>query len=194
MKKPKLTKVEEQVLMALYERRERDGSTPTDELIAATGLSRGEVVAALASLKEQKMIGGGPPSLADTASELLQEMDSGLTPTKPGYAEHVILAASLLAKADEGYLAAELGYDPEFVSTVGSRLRTGGVWTGDGVNEVHKTIWMESENGGIDFFLCGAVATGDLMIVGHGPAGPMYQMTEGGKTKVENLLKKRPAA
>src|SRR4051812_20158349 len=61
-------------------------------------------------------------------------MDDKLKPTDSGYAEHVILIASALANANEEFLASELGYDKEFVATVGSRLRNAGIWVKGNLN------------------------------------------------------------
>lgn len=183
----KLSKAEEAVLLFLYEKKDSGASLDTDAIIIATGLSKCEVVQALASLVEGGLI-GGPPSLLNRAMSALKEMDEKFTPVSEGYAEHIILVASLLAGAKEADLAAEIGYDAEMVNLVGSRLRSSGVWTGDEVSPSHLSAWT-SDGGGTAFFLDGAVARGDLQIVSHTPEA-QYQMTEGAKRRVEILLRR----
>ena len=179
----KLPKNEEKVLLALFERED----VKSDEIAAATGLSRSEVLAALASLKEQGMV-GGPPSLLEHTMGSLRELDGNLNPTDAGYAETIILMASMLSKSDERFLAEELGYDKEFVGTVGARLRASGVWKGDAITQEHLSAWCK-DGGAVAFFLDAAVAQGDMMVVGHGTDGPQYKMTPGGRTHVENLMR-----
>lgn len=183
----KLSKTEEAVLLFLYENKDAGTSLDTDAIIAATGLSKREIVQAIASLVEGGLI-GGPPSLLNRAMAALKEMDEKFTPVSEGYAEHIILIASLLASANEADLAAELGYDAEMVNLVGSRLRGSGVWAGDEVSPQHLHAWT-SDGGGTAFFLDGAVARGDLQIVGHTPEA-QYQMTTGAKRRVELLLRR----
>jgi Iron dependent repressor, N-terminal DNA binding domain len=179
------TKTQDKVLLALYERKD-DAEAPSIKQIAqATGLSEATVRQTLQELEENGMV-QGPPNLLNEAMQALKDMDENLAPTDSGYAEHIILIASLIAKADEPFLADRLGYDPEFVAMVGSRLRASGIWKGDHVSDYSREKWM-GKDGGLLFFLDAAVATGSLMK----PDDQHYQMTPGGLHSVAALIKKR---
>jgi hypothetical protein len=99
----------------------------------------------------------------------------------------ILLASGFSGKADESFLAKELSFDKEFVSLVGSRLRSAGIWAGDKIADERPKLWADAA---MAFFLDGAVATGDLMIVGGTPDNRQYQMTPTGKTVVANLKKR----
>lgn len=181
----RVSKNADAVLLYLYENRESETSLDTEAIIKGTGLAADDVRQALTELSEAGLI-RGPPSLLTMSMNSLKEMDEKFTPVSAGYAEHIILVASILARANEKYLAAELGYDPETVALVGSRLRSSGVWEGDQVNPSHLKTYAE-EMGGTAFFLDGAVARGDLQIVGRTPK-PQYQMTDSGKRNVTRMF------
>lgn len=178
------SKIEDKVLVFLFENKDSDAPSDVEAIMKGTGLSADDVRQALTSLSEAGLI-VGPPSLLNRAMECLKEMDEKLTPISDGYAEHIILAASILAKADEKYLAAELSYDSETVALVGSRLRSSGIWDGEQVNEHHLKAYTE-DGGGTAFFLDGAVARGDLQIVARTPE-PQYQMTASGIRRIERM-------
>jgi len=179
------SKIEDRVLVFLFENKDSDEPQNIEAIVRGTGLSADVVRQALTSLSEAGLV-GGPPSLLKLAMDSLKEMDEKFTPISGGYAEHIILVASILAKADEQYLAAELGYDPEMVALVGSRLRSSGIWDGDQVSEAHMKLYTE-DGGGTAFFLDGAVARGDLQIVARTPE-VQYQMTDSGKRRVNQML------
>lgn len=185
----KVSKIADAVLLYLYENKESETASDVAAIIQGTGLPADDVRQALTELQEAGLI-GGPPSLLKLAMDALKDMDEKFTSVSAGYAEHIILVASILAKADERYLTAELGYDPEIVALVGSRLRSSGVWEGDQVNPSHLRYYTE-EGGGTAFLLDGAVARGDLQIVGRTP-GPQYQMTEGGRRSIGHMLFRGP--
>lgn len=186
--KMKLSKSQESVLRFLYEHKD-DEDISTARIVAGTGLRPDEVVQALATLQEAGMV-GGPPSLLKRTMDALKEMDDNLAPTDAGYAEHIVLLASAIEKGDETFLAAELGYDKDFVATVGSRLRSAGIWTADGLSDASLQRW-KTENGGMAFWCDGAVATGSLKVAGTTQDGkPQYQMTERGMSDAAKLIKK----
>jgi len=185
MPEVKLTPDEERVLLYLYEHKNDGLEAILDEIMAGTGLNESTTMAALRSLKEKGYIDGGRDILAETMTAL-KKIDANLTPANRGFSEQVILFASAISRANEKFLALELSYDPEFVGLVGSRLRNSGIWIGDSVAELHMRRWKESE---ISFFLDGAVAIGDLMIVGQYDTDPQYQMTESGKSQVATIIR-----
>lgn len=183
-----LSENEKKVLAYLYEHRDDGEQVSTANIIKGTNLSKAKVRAALEALKAGGYISGGDPSLAENATRILAEMDAGLSPTSRGYGEHLVLVASFISKADETFLADELEFDADFVAMIGSRLRTSGVWSGNQVSPEHAELWTE-EQGGISFRLDGAVASGDLVIIGKNDQGSLlYQMTPSGRGYVEHLL------
>jgi hypothetical protein len=186
MSKRKLTDNEERVLLCLYERRDSDQEIPFEKIVASTGLSPKEVRSSIRGLTEAGMIGGNGPDLLREATDALMKMQPEIQPTARGYSENIILVASILAKADEAFLANELSYDPEFVAVVGSRLRAAGIWKGGAISERHLNDWKKDSTA---YFLDCAVAAGDLMIVGENSNGDLlFQMTSSGKGHVEKLL------
>lgn len=184
MTKRQLTADEDRVLLYLYEHKDEGEANSLSKIMAGTGLSESTAKAALRTLKEGNYIGGGQDLLAE-CMEALKKLDPNFEPTASGYAEHIVLIASALFKADESILAQELGYDPEFVGIIGARLRSAGIWIGNDLSLGRLDAWDE-----LSFFLDGAVACGDLMVVSKIGDEPEYQMTSSGKTKVENILKK----
>jgi hypothetical protein len=186
-----LSEVEKKVLLFLCEQKELGHTQPNVAAICdGTGLGRQVVRRALRALVEKKLLGGGPPDLLEEVMGLLSEQDPNLKATDPGYAEHVILLASAISKADEAFLAEELGYDLEFVSIVGSRLRSSGVWDGDHLSEDSLKGWT-SDGGGLNFYLDGAIATGDLVAAERDKNGErQWKMTEKGLVRGADLIKK----
>jgi DNA-binding transcriptional ArsR family regulator len=183
-----LPKDEEAILRFLYEKKDAETRPSVADICASTGLSRQVARRAMRSLEEKGMI-SGPPDLLKQTMAALNDQDKNFGPTDPGYAEHVILLASAISKADEQFLADELGYDIEFVSLVGSRLRSSGIWVGDHLSDESQKDWCE-DGGGITFYLEGAVATGDLIAVERNDKGErQWKMTEGGLKRGANLIK-----
>lgn len=185
----KITKHERAVLEFLF--RHKDETPPFNAIRSGTGLSHRETRRALRGLKQGRYI-DGPKDVIDAATEFLAAVDIDFKPTASGYSEHLILAASAISKADESFLAAELDFDDDFVALVGSRLRNSGVWDGPNVSDGHMKEWCHEEQGGVAFLADGAVATGDIMIVGKDENGGGYlmQMTESGKTHAANIIKR----
>ena len=129
--------------------------------------------------------------LLTDATRALREIDPGLSPVSPGYAEAIVLLASYLtdgcenAKTDD-QLAALLGFDVEFVRTVGSRLRSSGVWNKDGLTAEARASWDD----GTIFWLDVNIARGDMQVVGGEPGNRQYQLTESGLRAAADLVKK----
>lgn len=190
MSKRKLAPSEEKVLQFLYQHRE-DPVRPTKAQIAAgADLSISEATNVLTSLEERGMIRGRSPSLLNNAAAILKQIDPNFKPTDSGYNEHVVLLASFLSRADEAFLADELGFEPEFVATVGSRLRAAGTWAGDQLSDEAYGEWMKPDGGAISLWLDGAVACGDLMVTGRDAEGSrLFQMTPGAKRTVEAIMR-----
>ncbi len=181
-------KDEESVLKFLYENSEVETQPTVADICAGTKLTRQVVRESLRSLAEKGMI-SGPPDLLQQTMAALKDQDKNFEPTDPGYAEHVILLASALSRANEQFLAEELGYDIEFVSLVGSRLRSSGIWVGDHLNDESRKEWCD-DGGATIFYLEGAVATGDLVVVERNADGErQWKMTEGGLKRGANLIK-----
>jgi DNA-binding Lrp family transcriptional regulator len=186
MTKRKQTDTEKRVLVFLYEKKDAGREITFDEIVAGTGLSPRQARIAIRSLTDDGLIGGNGPDLLRSATETLAKMQPDLSPAARGYAENVVLVASVLAKADEAFLAEELSYDSEFVALVGSRLRTSGIWKGESVNERHLNAWKEDPTA---YLMDCAVAVGDLMVVGENDEKQLlYRMTSGGQVHVKNLM------
>lgn len=174
---------EEKILLYMFEHKE-EGELSIEKIASFTGLDVAEVQERLQLMQETGLV-SGPEPLLSRSMRCLKEIDVKFEATAKGYSEHIILIASALEKADEEFLARELGYDTEFVSIVGSRLRTAGIWRGNAVEENHYQNWLKD---GFAFFIDGAVATGDMMIVGGTRDNPNYQMTPGGKSEVAKII------
>jgi hypothetical protein len=170
----KLSDAQERVLRYLYEHKDDDGALSEQKVSDSTGLRLPVVKRALTELTEMGMV-SGPDSLLARSARTLKEIDATFTETSAGFAEAIILIASVIEKADESYLTDALQYDREFVALVGSRLRAAGIWLGEDVP--HAKLWEQDP---ISLFLDMKVATGDLMVVGGTPSNPAYKMTESG--------------
>lgn len=181
-----MSKDERAILDFLFRHKDEEGNTSLVAICDGTGLSRQVVRRTLRSLQEQNMV-GGPPNLYDQSVNLFKEMEPKFNPTDSGFNEHIILVASIIEKAEEGFLADELSFDAEFVGLVGSRLRQAGIWAGAAVaKRFYDAIMKDSLN----FWLAGAVATGDLMIVGQNEMGDdMFKMTDSGLAAGAKLIK-----
>ncbi len=182
-----LTANQRKVLVFLFEQKDHEKESSLNEIADGTGLNESACSEALRELQEAGYIGGSAMDLLASSMDALKELDPEFNPTSRGYAEHIILIASAISQANESFLASQLSYDPEFVGLVGSRLRNAGIWK---ENSLAPARFKEWEKSGISFFLDGAVATGDLMVVGFENGEPQCQMTSGGKSHVEKLLKR----
>lgn len=183
----KLTAEQESVLRFLYE---NQNARPSDQEIAARiGMPLAKTKDALRSLQEMGLV-GGPKSLLDRIVSAMRELDPDFNMIRPGSAESIVLLSSFFEPADEDSLAAELGFDLEFVKTVGSRLRSSGIWRGDNLSERAKQSWLE-DDGGISFSLDAAVAAGRLVVCGENDeGGRLYKMTKEGEKDAAALIKK----
>lgn len=127
--------------------------------------------------------------LAFKVRKVLAQMDETMVPTSSSYAEAAVLLASLIVGASEDDIASGLGYDRQFVDIVGNRLRNAKIWMAGEVDPRAVARW-ESENGGVAFFCDVNVALGQFAVVSYGDDGePAYSMTEGGKKRVEAMLR-----
>jgi DNA-binding MarR family transcriptional regulator len=179
----KLSSNQQKVLIYL-----NDNEAPSlEQIISGTGLGNEAVRKALARLKELGFV-NAPEGLLDRATEILNKLDDKLTPTSNGFAEYIILIASLISKADEKFLAQELEYDPEFVAMVGSRLRSAKIWVEDQVSALHRTAF-EDESNPAAFWMAGLVAMGDFKIVSGHDDEPKYAFTDHGKKRAEILAR-----
>lgn len=126
---------------------------------------------------------------ADKLSAVLTAMDENFTPLSDGWAGAMILLASYEMGADEFLIADALGYDSEFVSLVGNRLRNSKIWTKRRLSS-RASKRYDGEDGGIAFFLDINVANGSMKIGSYRKEDgePMYSMTDSGKRHVEQML------
>lgn len=177
----KLSPEQEKVLIALH-----DGYTDPEKLAKQVCLSVPAIKKALSELQELGMV-NGPKGLLDDCVEALKEMDDKLSPVDEGYSEHILLIASALSNANEEFLASELGYDKEFVSTVASRLKNAGIWVNGNLADDVRQSWMEDD---ISFFSDGSVACGFLEVVRGKGKDRRYKLTESGLKKGADLIKK----
>lgn len=177
----KLNAEQEKVLVALH-----DGYSTPEKVSKHAGLSKAKVQTILVQLKELGMI-EAPSGLLEAATKTLKEMDDKLAPTDSGYAEHIILVASALTDANEEFLANELGYDKEFVSTVGSRLRNAGIWINGKLDAECRKSWMENS---VAFWVDGGVACGYMTVVGGSGRDRKYKLTDAGVRRGASLMKK----
>lgn len=182
-----LTKSQDRVLCVLYEQRDARSPPNIEQIAKGAGLSEAATRRVLVELRELGMV-AGPPSLCEQVEEALKELDPKIQPTSPGFQECVIVVASAFADANEKSLAAELGYDQEFVSTVGSRLRAAGIWSGDTLHPDRREAWLADSAA---LLLDMNVATGDLMVVGGTVKNPQYQTTKQGDVAAATRIKRK---
>lgn len=129
------------------------------------------------------------PNILTEIMEGLRAIDPKFKPTDAGYSEYVVLLASFTEGADDDHLAKVLGYDIDFVKTVGARLRASGIWTADELSKDSKDAWFK-DGGDTAFFLDGAVATGDLVVVSGGNGlERQFKMTDSGLAAGAKLMK-----
>ena len=126
-------------------------------------------------------------TLRDAIRKSVHDADPNLKETDQGFMEQSILLASIHLGAVEADIAEELGYEPEFVNVIGSRLRNAEIWTGDIVNPAHLKAWAEKDKGGIAFLMDSSVGGGDMVLVDRKPGGPHYALTPAGIKRVESL-------
>jgi hypothetical protein len=180
----KLTKRQTKILQYLYDH--KSGSGLPENIAKALGFSERDVRSDIRVLQEMNFV-SGPPSLLSHCEKTLADLDDKLDATAPEYPAYVVLIASLLSRADEDHLAAELGYDREFVGLVGSRLRNAKIWHDDEVPEVVLSRW-KGEGGGIAVWLDMGVAAGTMVCADGDTETPSYTATPEGKRIAERVL------
>jgi DNA-binding Lrp family transcriptional regulator len=161
----------------------------TDDIAKNTNLGQMAVRHCIERLSELGYIKKNR-GLKELAEESLREIDSNFLAVNGGYAEHLVLIASILAKPDESLIADELGYDLDFVKTVGSRLRTAGIWSGETINPAHRDEYLLPERGGAAFFLDGAVACGNMIVVSREGGSAQYRLTDQGISAATRIIKR----
>ncbi len=176
----KITKKQENVLIALH-----GGATNISDLCKKSGLPESEVVKALDELKQAGFV-EGPPSFAEQCAAVLKEMDDTLKPIDRGYQEAIILVASVIAKADEKFLADNLGYDLEFVQVVGNRLRNSKIWVGD---KVREDVLQQWETSSVSFMVDVNVASGIFRIIGGEGENRQIELTAEGLKEGARIMK-----
>jgi hypothetical protein len=128
-------------------------------------------------------------TIKEKVTAAILSSDSKIREIDPEFMDQAVLLASAMIGADEKRIAEELGFDREYVSLVGSRLRAAGIWRGAEMSDEHLTAW-EGEMGGIAFGLDANVAGGSMVVTDSAKrGGPHYSMTEAGTRKVEAMKK-----
>lgn len=126
--------------------------------------------------------------ISDWVAGLIKELDPKLTPTSDGYSEACVMAASFVAGAREEVIAESLGYDREFVDTVGNRLRSAKIWHGEQLDAATRERWA---NEPIAMILDVNVAKGSMVIAKRNDDGePLYALSPSGRREVERMLSK----
>jgi hypothetical protein len=182
----KLTKRQTKVLQYLYDH--KADSVEPEHIAKSTGLSERDVRADIRVLQEMNFV-SGPASLLSRCEQLLAKQDDKIDATSPEYPAYITLLASVISRADEEYLATELGYDREFCATVGSRLRNSKIWRDDEVPAVVLDRW-QGKDGGIAFWLDMSVAAGMMECADGDAEQPRYGISSSGKRRVEQMLHK----
>lgn len=128
--------------------------------------------------------------MLDRITALIGDLDPNMTATSRGFGEAAVLLSALDIGADENRIVEALGFDPEFVGLVGSRLRAAGIWRDHDISPRHWEAWQDETSGGTAFWMDHGVATGALAIVeGGGRSERQYTMTADGKAMVERMMR-----
>lgn len=130
--------------------------------------------------------------MSGIASEIfvvVSQLDEKLKRTDTAFMVAAILIAALKFGADEDEIAYHLGYAPEFVSTIGQRLRKSGVW--EGLTSAHQNAWSDSESGGMAFWMDVTIGEGFIECCSGPGEEPQYRMTEEARREVEKKLRRR---
>ncbi len=141
MAKPKLSRLEEDVLRLMYDASKsgKETSTPSD-MANRLGCEEDAIMDALNRLLALGYVSPPPPSttLAEIDAKLLK-----LDPKAEIETPDRVVMASLLIGANEDAIM-KLGLDPKGVRTIGDRLRRNGVWDAGGVDEPDSdtSFWM----------------------------------------------------
>ena len=92
------------------------------------------------------------------------------------------MASILAEKANEDFLAEQLGYDRDFVGLVGSRLRAAGAWTN---KQFDQGFITKLETHKVTLNLFSAIAGGDVMVVGGSKEESIFELTPKGRRRIE---------
>lgn len=128
---------------------------------------------------------------SDQMANVLRSMEIGIGPTSPGFSEAIVLLSSVENGADEQRIAGLLEFDPEFVATVGNRLRSAKIWEGDKLSLRAWKHW-HGENGGMAFCLDVNIASGEMMVAKWEGDEPLYSLTPSGKKRAARMLGIKP--
>lgn len=179
-KKVQLTKIEENVLRALYEAHKKGEDSPLVEVIAkAAKCTEAEALRALNRLHVLGMV--GKPDLAEvalsTVDKALREIDEN---ADCNTASRVLMASIMIGSGDEEKIC-RMGLPADDVRVIGDRLRRNGVWDAGGVDEPRD---------GVEFCLLCAVADGLMERQFNRDKGEwMYQNTPDGMERAKRMLK-----
>lgn len=123
-------------------------------------------------------------SFRDEMSGMLDRLGLGLPGTAEGRMEALVLLSSVFIGADEPEIARGLEFEPEWVESVGKRLRANGIWS-EAVNRHAKDY--DTDEGGTAFLLDTMVALG-RMFCAHEDGEPKYGLTSEGKKQAASLI------
>lgn len=126
-------------------------------------------------------------TIKEAVRKSILEADEHLKETDVEFMHQAILLASGFVGAEEEAIAEELEFDPEFVRSIGSRLRTAGIWSGDDLNNWHRDAWCDQDKGGVAFMLDAAVAGGTMILKERREGEPLYSLSPAGLKRVESL-------
>lgn len=126
-------------------------------------------------------------TIKEAVCESILKADPKLKETDVEFMHQAILLASGFVGANEREIADELEFDPEFVNSVGSRLRSAGIWNGDDLNETHRDAWFDDQKGGVAFIMDAAVAGGNMILAERRDGEPFYKLSPAGIRHVESL-------
>ena len=182
---PNITRRQRRVLQFLADNKK---AVEIGHIARALHLSERDVAVDIRVLQEQNFV-DGPPSLLSRCHKLLADMGE-VDLCAPDYPAGIVLIASVITRrANEEYLADELGYDFEFVGAVGARLRNAKLWHDAEVPEAVCERWL-GEEGVAAFLLDFNVASGAMECLEGDTINPRYRMTPEGKRRVERMMRK----
>lgn len=177
---PKLTKIEEKALRALYDAHQRgEDISQAPDIAQAIGETEADVRKALGRLAVLGLIGPSSdgPTLddVDAALKVLDEDCDCST------SERALMASILIGTGDEDRII-RMGLPAAEVRTIGDRLRHNGVWDAGGVAEPADAI---------EFWMLVAVADG-LLQRGFDRAKSewMYSNTPAGMRHAKDLIRR----
>jgi hypothetical protein len=128
-------------------------------------------------------------TIKDTVRASILNADPKLKETSMDFMHQAILLASIPLGANESEIAEELGFDLEFVETVGARLRNAGIWTKRILDQRHWQMWDDKDGGSVSFLLDAGVAAGDMEFRGWKNGEAFYRLSKAGHKRVEKMLR-----